>query len=123
MEDWWHSKQKLLQTKDWEVDPSKREAAFEAECEKVFMQTYSFLNKVQDHLAPVSAAGLCLHSVDAQGQQHKYRLLESAALTAGAFSPGHSGIGPSLKPFLCTGELGMCLTGYLHSIKLFLDSA
>ena len=44
----------MLKTSQWAEDPCKREADSEEECEKVFMQTYSFLNKVQDHLAPVS---------------------------------------------------------------------
>ena len=51
---WWRSKGKVLKTSQWEGDPCKREADFEEECEKVFMQTYSFLNKVQDQLTPVS---------------------------------------------------------------------
>ncbi len=50
---WWSTKGNVLKTLKWEEDPYKRQAEFEEECERVFMQTYSFLNKVQDHLTPV----------------------------------------------------------------------
>lgn len=50
---WWTAKRHLLKTWEWEEDTRKREAAFEAECEKVLMQIYGYLTKVQDYLDPV----------------------------------------------------------------------
>lgn len=39
---------------DWLTDAEKREQYFENECERVLMETYGYLNKVQDFLPQVS---------------------------------------------------------------------